>query len=84
MLNYVALDKTFHSLADPTRRYMIECLCDGEASVSWLAQHLSVFPRSSSIWASEATPVSHASGIRSTLAAQTKSFSESPRIAWVV
>jgi DNA-binding transcriptional ArsR family regulator len=40
MLNYVALDKIFHSLADPTRRYMIECLCDGEASVSWLAQHL--------------------------------------------
>jgi len=40
MLNYIALDKTFHSLADPTRRYMIECLCDGEASVSWLAQHL--------------------------------------------
>ena len=40
MLNYVALDKIFHALADPTRRYVIECLCDGEASVSWLAEHL--------------------------------------------
>jgi DNA-binding transcriptional ArsR family regulator len=40
MLNYVALDKTFHALADPTRRYIIECLCDGEASVGWLAEHL--------------------------------------------
>ena len=40
MLNYVALDKIFHALADPTRRYLIECLCDGEASVSWLAEHL--------------------------------------------
>ena len=40
MLNWVALDKIFHALADPTRRYMVECLCDGEASVSWLAEHL--------------------------------------------
>ena len=40
MLNYRALDKTFQALADPTRRYMIECLCDGEASVGWLAEHL--------------------------------------------
>jgi DNA-binding transcriptional ArsR family regulator len=40
MLNYVALDKICHALADPTRRYMVECLCDGEASVSWLAEHL--------------------------------------------
>ena len=40
MLNWVALDRIFHSLADPTRRYVIEFLCDGEASVSWLAEHL--------------------------------------------
>jgi len=40
MLNYVVLDKIFHALADPTRRYMVECLCDGEASVSWLAERL--------------------------------------------
>jgi DNA-binding transcriptional ArsR family regulator len=37
MLNWVALDKIFRVLSDPTRRYMVECLCDGEASVSWLA-----------------------------------------------
>jgi DNA-binding transcriptional ArsR family regulator len=40
MLNWVALDRIFHALADPTRRYLVECLCDGEASVSWLAEHL--------------------------------------------
>jgi DNA-binding transcriptional ArsR family regulator len=40
MLNWIALDKIFHALGDPTRRYIVECLCDGEASVSWLAQHL--------------------------------------------
>jgi DNA-binding transcriptional ArsR family regulator len=40
MLNCVALDKVFKSLADPWRRHMIECLCDGEASVSYLAEHL--------------------------------------------
>ena len=40
MLSWVALDKIFRALADPTRRYMVECLCDGEASVSWLAEHL--------------------------------------------
>jgi DNA-binding transcriptional ArsR family regulator len=40
MLSHEALDKIFHALADPTRRYMIECLCDGEASVSSLAEHL--------------------------------------------
>jgi DNA-binding transcriptional ArsR family regulator len=38
MLDCVALDKIFHALADPTRRFMIEALCDGEASVSWLAE----------------------------------------------
>jgi DNA-binding transcriptional ArsR family regulator len=40
MLNWVALDRIFAALADPTRRYMVECLCEGEASVSWLAEHL--------------------------------------------
>ena len=40
MLDWVALDKLFRALADPTRRYIVECLCDGEASVSWLAEHL--------------------------------------------
>jgi DNA-binding transcriptional ArsR family regulator len=40
MLNWAALDKIFKSLGHPWRRYMVECLCDGEASVSWLAQHL--------------------------------------------
>jgi len=40
MLNWVALDKVFRSLADPWRRHMIECLCDRQASVSWLAEHL--------------------------------------------
>jgi DNA-binding transcriptional ArsR family regulator len=40
MLNCVALDRVFRALADPTRRYLIECLCDGDASVSWLAEHL--------------------------------------------
>jgi DNA-binding transcriptional ArsR family regulator len=40
MLNCVAVDKIFRALADPTRRYIIECLCDGDASVSRLAEHL--------------------------------------------
>jgi len=40
MLNCVALDKVFKSLADPWRRHMVEALCDGEASVSWMSEHL--------------------------------------------
>jgi len=40
MLKFVALDKIFRGLADPTRRFMVEALCDGEASVSWLAEPL--------------------------------------------
>jgi DNA-binding transcriptional ArsR family regulator len=40
MLNWVALDKIFMCLAHPWRRFMVEALCDGEASVSWLAEHL--------------------------------------------
>jgi DNA-binding transcriptional ArsR family regulator len=40
MLNCVALDKVFRALADPTRRFMVECLCEGETSVSQLAEPL--------------------------------------------
>jgi DNA-binding transcriptional ArsR family regulator len=40
MLKCVALDKVFCALDDPTRRYIVECLCDGPASVGWLAEHL--------------------------------------------
>jgi DNA-binding transcriptional ArsR family regulator len=40
MLNCVALDKIFSALADPTRRFMFECLCDGRASVNELAEPL--------------------------------------------
>jgi len=39
MLNQSAtLDPLFHALADPTRRVMVERLCQGPASVSELAQ----------------------------------------------
>jgi DNA-binding transcriptional ArsR family regulator len=40
MLSCVALDGIFGALADPTRRFMFECLCDGRASVSELAEPL--------------------------------------------
>jgi DNA-binding transcriptional ArsR family regulator len=40
MLNCVALDKVLRALADPTRRFMIERLCDGETSVRQLAEPL--------------------------------------------
>jgi DNA-binding transcriptional ArsR family regulator len=40
MLNCAALDRVFMSLAHPWRRYMVEQLCDGQASVSQLAEHL--------------------------------------------
>src|SRR5436853_7685 len=36
----VALDLTFHALADPGRRAMVDRLCRGPASVSELAQPL--------------------------------------------
>lgn len=36
--NYVALDATFHALADPTRRAVIQRLCRGPATVSELAE----------------------------------------------
>jgi DNA-binding transcriptional ArsR family regulator len=42
MLNYVAIDRIFKALGDPSRRLVVECLCDGEASVGWLALHLPV------------------------------------------
>src|SRR5438093_5600985 len=35
-----ALDRTFHALADPGRRAMVERLCRGPASVSELARPL--------------------------------------------
>lgn len=38
----LALDRTFHALADPTRRGMIAQLCRGPASVSELAAPLTM------------------------------------------
>src|SRR5512138_1785522 len=38
MLGAEMLDQTFHALADPTRRAVIERLCAGPASVSELAK----------------------------------------------
>jgi DNA-binding transcriptional ArsR family regulator len=32
------LDPVFRALADPTRRWILEQLLDGDASVSWLAE----------------------------------------------
>jgi DNA-binding transcriptional ArsR family regulator len=32
------LDPVFRALADPTRRWVIEHLLDGDASISWLAE----------------------------------------------
>ena len=43
MLNHnPALDSVFQALADPTRRWMVERLCRGPASVSELAEPLSM------------------------------------------
>jgi DNA-binding transcriptional ArsR family regulator len=43
MLNQsVALDRMFHALADPTRRVMVERLAHGPASVSELAEPLTM------------------------------------------
>ena len=43
MLNYQpALDQTFHALADPTRREMVDRLSRGPASVSELAKPLAI------------------------------------------
>lgn len=38
MLNHPAIDRTFHALADPTRRAIIERLCLRPATVSDLAR----------------------------------------------
>lgn len=43
MLNHsAALDSVFQALSDPTRRWMVERLCQGPASVSELAEPLSM------------------------------------------
>jgi DNA-binding transcriptional ArsR family regulator len=43
MLNQsVPLDRVFHALADPSRRGMVERLCQGPASVSELARPLAM------------------------------------------
>ena len=43
MLNGVALDGIFHALSDPWRRWIVECLCDGEpASVGQIAEALPI------------------------------------------
>ena len=43
MLNHqTPLDRVFHALADPTRRRMVERLTEGPASVSQLAEPLSM------------------------------------------
>ena len=40
MLNLIALDRIFDALGDPTRRWIVEVLCDGEDSVSRIAEPL--------------------------------------------
>jgi DNA-binding transcriptional ArsR family regulator len=40
MLNSPALDRAFGALADPTRRFIVDALCDGEASLSFIAEAL--------------------------------------------
>ena len=42
MLKSLALDRIFEALSDPTRRWIVEGLCDGEASVAQLAESLPV------------------------------------------
>jgi DNA-binding transcriptional ArsR family regulator len=42
MLNQLALDRVFHALADPARRAMVERLSRGPASVSELAEPLTM------------------------------------------
>jgi len=42
MLAAETLDRTFHALADPTRRAMVQRLARGPASVSELAKPLSI------------------------------------------
>jgi DNA-binding transcriptional ArsR family regulator len=38
VLKCVLLDGIFHALADPTRRFILEVLCDGETSAGELAE----------------------------------------------
>ena len=40
MRNYLALNHIFGALADPTGRHIVELLCDGEASVTFIAEPL--------------------------------------------
>jgi DNA-binding transcriptional ArsR family regulator len=42
VLNYRSLDVIFRALADPTRRLIIEHLCDEEAAVSCIAEPLPI------------------------------------------
>lgn len=43
MLNWVALDGIFHALSDRWRRWIVECLCDGQpAPVSQFAETLPI------------------------------------------
>jgi DNA-binding transcriptional ArsR family regulator len=42
MLNYRALNNVLRALADPTRRAIVEQLCDRDASVSELAEPLAI------------------------------------------
>jgi len=38
VLNCVALDRIFHALSDPTRRFIVDDLSDGEASATQLLE----------------------------------------------
>jgi DNA-binding transcriptional ArsR family regulator len=40
MRNYLALNHIFRALADPTGRHIVELLCDGDASVTFIAEPL--------------------------------------------
>ena len=40
MRNYLALNHIFRALADPTRRDIVELLCDGDAPVTSIAEPL--------------------------------------------
>ena len=40
MNKYVALNHIFRALGDPTRRHIVELLCDADASVSFIAEPL--------------------------------------------
>jgi len=42
MLKRLALDRIFHALSDPTRRWIVEDLCGREATVQQLAEPLPV------------------------------------------